>query len=57
VYDNQHILAQMRVRLQAIAVSIFVDNSKRYHTIPRIKKARADGAVECRKLYTHKKTP
>ena len=30
VYDNQHILAQMRVRLQAIAVSNFVDNSKRY---------------------------
>ena len=49
VYDNQHILAQMCVRLQAIAVSIFVDNSKRYHTIPRIKKAQTAVAVECRK--------
>jgi hypothetical protein len=38
VYDNQHILAQMRVRLQAIAVSNFVDNSKRYHAIPSIKR-------------------
>ena len=33
VYDNQHILAQMCVRLQAIAVSNFVDNIKCYHTI------------------------
>ena len=39
----------MRVRLQAIAVSNFVDNSKRYHTIPRIKKAQTAVAVECRK--------